>query len=42
MMNNIRLPANCHGSSLNEGALRAPVVAGLLRHRNLAWLSQAR
>jgi hypothetical protein len=39
MMNKVCIPANCHGSSLNEGALRAPVVAGLLCHRNLAWLS---
>jgi len=42
MMSNICLPANCHGSFLNEGALRTPVVAGMLHRRNLAWLSQAR
>jgi hypothetical protein len=42
MVNKVCIPANCNCSSLDEGALRAPVVAGPLFHGNLAWLSQAR
>ncbi len=42
MVTLVRIPANCNGSPLNKGAFGAPVVAGLLFGRNLAWLSQAR
>jgi len=39
MMNKVGIPPSCNGSSLNGGASGMPVVAGLLFHRNLAWLS---
>jgi hypothetical protein len=42
MLNTARIPARCSRSSLNKGALRAPVAAALLFRRTLAWLSQAR
>jgi len=38
-MKKVRISANSNGSSLNEGASRAPVAAGPRSCRNLAWLS---
>lgn len=39
MMNQVAIPARRNASSPRGNASRAPIVAGLLFTRNLAWLS---